>query len=112
MLGVIVVGISRATLIEGHDDIRTDRAFDIHHLLRREHMLGTVEMRAELGSLFMQLAIVGKGEYLKPPTIGQYRSIPRIKLMQASGLLQDLDTGTKIQMVRIPQDDLCLGIFL
>ena len=23
MLGVIVVGISRATLIEGHDDIRT-----------------------------------------------------------------------------------------
>ena len=60
-------------------------------------------MRAELGSLFMQLTIVGKREYLKPPAIGQYRAIPCIKLMQASGLLQDLDTGTKIQMVRIPQ---------
>ena len=82
LLRVVVVGVARATLVEGHDDVRTDRALDIHHLLGREEVLRPVDVRAELGALLVQLAIVGKGEDLETTAVGQYGSIPFHKFMK------------------------------
>jgi hypothetical protein len=32
------------TLVESHDDIRSERTLHIHHILRREEVLGSIEI--------------------------------------------------------------------
>ena len=110
LLCVVVVGVARATLVEGHDDVRADRALDIHHLLGREEVLRPVDVRAELGALLVQLAIVGKGEDLETTAVGQYGSLPTVELMQSADLFQDMSSWAEVKMIGVSEDDLRLDI--
>lgn len=45
-------GFSARTLIECHDDIRTERFLDLHDRLRGEEVLRPITMRAKVNSIF------------------------------------------------------------
>ena len=89
-LGIFIIGIARATLVERHDDVGTDGTLDVHYLLWCKEVLRTVDMRAELGALFMQFAVIGEGKDLEPSAIGEDRAFPPIELMQSAHLFQYL----------------------
>ena len=111
VLGILIVALARRTLIERHHDIGTDDTLGIHHVLRGEDMLGTVDMTTELASLLAQLSDTGQGEDLETTRVGQDRTVPCVELMQATGLTQGVETRAQVQVVGVAQDDLSLHLF-
>ena len=111
LLGILVVAVSRGTLVECHHDVGTDDTLGIHHVLGGEDMLRTVNMAAELTAFLLQLADAGQRKDLKTARIGQDRTVPRIKLMQTACLAQDVQSRAQIQVISIAQNNLCLHLF-
>ena len=112
MLGIVVIRVAGAALVEGHDDVRTDRALDVHHLLRREEVLRSVDVRAEEGALLVQFAILREGKDLKAAAVGQDRFAPGVEAMQAARLFEDSRSGAQIEVIGVAQDDLRLNLLL
>ena len=56
--GIVIIRISWTAFIKSHHDVGSNRPLNIHHLFRSEKMFGTINMRTEFCSLFMQLAVV------------------------------------------------------
>lgn len=73
-------------------------------------MFRSVDMTAEVCPLFLEFAVGGKREYLKSTGIRKYRAVPAIKLMQPSGLSQDIETGAQIEVICIAENDFCVNI--
>ena len=111
VLGILIVALARRTLVERHHDIGTDDTFGIHHVLRSEDMLGTVDMATELASLLAQLADACQGENLETARVGQDGTVPCVELMQATSLTQGIKTRTQVQVVGVAQDNLSLHLF-
>ena len=65
LLGIVVVAISRRALVEGHHDVGSNDALGVHHVLRGEYVLRTVDMAAELTSLLTQFTDASQREDLK-----------------------------------------------
>ena len=63
--GILIVALSRRTLVERHHDVRSDYALGIHHVLRGEDMTGTVDMALKFTTLFGELTDAGEREYLE-----------------------------------------------
>ena len=100
--GVVVVRVARAAFVEGHDDVRADRALEVHHFLGREEMLRAVDVRAEICALGVELAVLGEGEDLEAAAVGQDRPVPSVETMQAARLLKDGRPWAEIKMVGVP----------
>lgn len=64
------------TLVECHDDVRSERTLHIHHILRGEEVLGPIEIRAEVDSFFGDL--------------GEHASLPFPPLLQRGGFPDSL----------------------
>ena len=60
-------------------------------------------MRAEIRPLLLELAVGRQREHLKAAAVGQYRSLPPVKLVQSPGLLQYLDAGAQVEMVGVTE---------
>ena len=108
--GIGAIGCAGTTLVERHHDIGTYQALDIHHRFRSEKEFAAIDMTAELHALVGHLSQVGQREHLKATGVCQYRMIPALELVQATGTEQNIRTGTQIQMVRIAQNDLRMNI--
>ena len=65
LFGVLIVALSGRALVEGHNDVGSDDALCIYHVLRREDMLRTVDVGTELTSFFAQLADTRQRENLE-----------------------------------------------
>ena len=59
VLGVFLIRRTRAALVKSHHDVGSYLPLDIHHGLRREEQLATVDMGREAYTLFRHLADVG-----------------------------------------------------
>ena len=73
-------------------------------------MFRTVDMAAELTAFFTQFADASQREDLKTARVGQNRTVPGIKLMQASRLTQDIQSRTQVEVIGVAQDDLRLHL--
>ena len=112
LLGIVVVGIARRTLVEGHHDVRPDGALDVHHAFGREDVLAAVDVRTELGPFLAQLADAGEGKHLETTAVGQHRAVEAVELVQAARLLQHVEARTEVQVVGVAQNDLRLDVLL
>ena len=108
---ILIVALSRWTLVECHHDIGTNHAFGVHHILGCEDMFRAVNMTTELATLLSEFADTGEREHLKTTRVGQNRTIPGIELVQSTCLAEDIQSRTEIQMVGIAQNDLRLDLF-
>ena len=77
----------------------------------REKMLASVNMRTERNS-FSFIFLVLDNENLITTAIGQNGFVPAIKFVQTTCLLQDFSAWSKIQMVRVPKDNLCFNFLV
>ena len=67
-------------------------------------------MGFECTSFFSNLAIVGEREDLESAAVGQYRPFPAHEAMQTASSLQDVDTGTQVEMIGVSQYDFCIDV--
>ena len=73
-------------------------------------MLAAIDVAAEGHPLVSQFAVLGKGEDLEAAAVGQDGTVPPVELVQASGTLDDVHTGTQVQVIGVAQDDLGLDV--
>ena len=106
----MIVALSGRALVEGHDDVGSDDALGIYHVLRREDMLRTVDVGTELTSFFAQLADTRQRENLEAARIGQNGAVPSVELVQSTGFADDVKTRTQIEVVGVAQYDLRLHL--
>ena len=64
-LGILAVALSRRALVERHDDVGSDDALSVHHVLGSEDVLRAVDVAAELTAFLAQLAYACEREHLK-----------------------------------------------
>ena len=75
-------------------------------------MLRPVNVRAKLGPLLRNLATVTQRIDLIAPAIGEQWPVPSVELVQPSGLFEDVQPWTQIQVIGVAQNDLGLGVVL
>ena len=73
-------------------------------------MLRAVNMTAEMRTLLGEFAITAERKYLEAATIGEYRSLPAIELVQAAGFADYIHARTQIQMIGIAKNYLRLYV--
>jgi len=73
-------------------------------------VLAAVDVAAEGNALVGEFAIVGKGKDLKAAAIGQDGTVPTVELVQSSCTLDDVHTGSQIEVIGVTQDNLRLDI--
>ena len=100
------VGVTGATFVEGHDDVRTDDSLDVHDSLGGEEVLRSVDMGAEGHAFVRDLTSVRQAEDLVATAIGEDGAVPAIEAVQASRLVERIETGAQVEVIGIPQDDL------
>ena len=96
----------RRTNIKSHGNIGTQILFNLHHLLRREEMLGAINVRTENYAVLANIPQFGQAEHLKTAAVGQNRLIPVHKFVQTAGLSHQLMARAHIKMIRIAQNNL------
>ena len=95
------------TFVESHDDVRPQQSLDFHRAFGAEHMLRSVEMALERHTLFGNFAKCRKAHHLIAAAVGQYRSVPAGKLMQASQPRNALRAGAEHKVIGVSKDNVC-----
>ena len=75
-------------------------------------MLAAVDMRTEMDAFGLNLSRFGERVHLVAAAIGKYGPVPAVELMQSACRFQNIQPGTQIQMIGVPQNNLCLGVLL
>ena len=81
LLGVLVSAWIGRTLVEGHNDICTNLALDVHNSFRSEQVFCAVNVRGKRRTFLSDLALVGKTVDLITAAVGENRSIPTVEFM-------------------------------
>ena len=110
IFGVAFVGRAGTAFIEGHHDVGTYGALDVHHVLGREEQFTAVDMRRETYAFFGHLADVGEREDLEAAAVGEDRTCPSLEGVQSTGLTEYLRTRAQVEMIGVAQDDLCMDV--
>ena len=95
-----------------HHNIRSDNSLSINIILRGKLVFGAIYMRAEHTAVLAEFTDRAKGKNLKTTAVSKDRSVPTLKFMQASCSLQDIQSGSKVKVIGIPQNNLSLDILL
>ena len=98
-------GVCKA-IIENHHDVRTESNLDIDCLFRTQEMRGSIQMRLEPDTVFINIPQRAQAEYLVTTTVGQYRTVPCHKPMQSSQLTDRLLSRPQEEVIRIAQENL------
>ena len=80
-------------LIEHHADIRAERALHFDRFLRRKHVLGAIEMRAEADAFIADLSQIREAKDLIASRIGQNPALPRHEPVQPAHAANQLVPG-------------------
>ena len=94
------------TLVQGHDDIRTQVPLDLHAALGAQELGGAVEVALELDPLLGNLAQGGQGEDLKAPGIGEDRAVPAHEGVKPPHAGDEPVPGTETEVIGVAQDHL------
>ena len=73
-------------------------------------MLASVDMGAEHDAVFLNIVDLRERKNLKSAAIGQNWAIPVHEFMQAARFLHELVPGTKVEVVRIAEYDVCFYV--
>ena len=73
-------------------------------------MLRPVDMRTELATLFPEFADTGELEHLKSSRVGKDRAIPPAESMQTASLVQNVKSGTEVEVIGVAEDNLRLHL--
>ena len=84
---------------------------NVHHPFGREEMLASVYVRTKFTSFRTELANARQGEYLEASAVGQHRTVKTIEFVQTTRFLQDFQTRTEIEVIRIAQNDFGIDVF-
>ncbi len=57
LLGIIIIGFPRRTLVKRHHYVGADYTLYVHHLFRSEKMFRPVNVAAEISALLLELAV-------------------------------------------------------
>ena len=69
-------------------------------------------MATEHDTLFGDLAVLGKRIDLETARVGEDGTVPTVELVESASLLQHVETWTKVKVIGVAEDDLCLHVFL
>ena len=105
------ISVSGAAFVKGHDNIRTDGSLHIDIILRGEGVPRTVDMGRECAAVRRQFADAGKRKNLETAAVREDGSVPADELVQAACLVEYVQTGAQVQMIRVAKYDLCPDIF-
>ena len=94
------------TLVERHDNVRTEILLDLHRALWTDECRRTVEVILEVDSLFGDLPQLGQGEDLEAPTVREYWSFPAHELVQTALSGDHLFPGSNVKMIGISKNHL------
>src|SRR5262245_27538509 len=100
----------REALVEHHRNVGPEPRLNLHRILRRQHVQGTIQMRAKLCALFVDLPSSGEAEYLIPAAVGEDRMWPADELMQPTSAGDQLVARPQIQVIGVAEDDLRAGL--
>ena len=79
-----------------HDDICAESDFDFEGFLRREKMLGAVDVRAERHSVVRNFSEIAEAENLVAAGVGKNRVRPRHEFVQAAHFANQFMAGAEI----------------
>ncbi len=91
-------------VIELHNDIRAQIAFNTHHGFWRELVERPVKMTFEFDAIFGDGAKPFQRKHLKAARVGKNRLVPRHESMKATHRTNSVIRGPEVQMVRIGED--------
>ena len=132
---LVAAGVhERGELVERHHDVGAQRVLNTHGHLRREAVLGAVDVRAESHAVLVdeRVALFALGddvvflhagdvhreglfkacaeaEHLESAGVGVCRAVPVGELCQPAGLVDDFLAGLQVQVVRVRQHRLRAG---
>ena len=98
---VAVIAWIRGAFVEGHDDVRTDAALNVHRCFRTEQVLAPVDVAAEGYPLFCNLASIGQAKDLVTAAVCQNGPVPMHEPMQAARFFENFRSRAQIQVIRI-----------
>jgi hypothetical protein len=99
---VLIAAIGRA-LVQGHNDIAAEFLLKLYHQLRGEEMLAAINMGPESDTLISNPPQRYQAKYLIATTIGEYRPFPRHKFVQSADLLNNIYSGSEIEVIGVAQ---------
>src|SRR5712691_10034636 len=85
--------IGRAN-VERQDDVRAQLRLDLHDTLWRQHMRRAIQVRLKIRAILAQFTQVTEAKDLEAAAIGEYRSIPVSKRVQATKFSNQRGTWT------------------
>src|SRR5579885_785153 len=91
--------------VQHHGDIRPKRKLNFRGFLRRQEMLGAIEMRTKAHPLVVNFAQLGEAINLVAAGIGENRARPGHEPVQPAQPAHQLVPGPQIQMIRIGEED-------
>src|SRR5688572_11381493 len=91
----------RWAFIKTHNDVRAKIMLNLDRFLRRESVNRTVKVAAKRNTFIIDLTQCSEAKHLKPARIGQHWAIPTHKIVQAAKLMDQVITGTHIEMIGI-----------
>src|SRR6202043_4267799 len=97
--------------VQHHDDIRAQSDLNFKGFLRREKMLGAVEVRAKRDAVVRNFAQIAEAENLEAAGVGENRARPRHETVKPAHLADELMAGTKIEMIRVGEENLNAEVF-
>ena len=99
-------GRKRRAFVEDHHDVGIEYALDTHGLFRTQEQFIAIDRRLKRHSFLANLAQRPQTEHLKTARIGEYRTTPAHKPVQAAMRRDDLQPGTQPQVESIAQHDM------
>jgi hypothetical protein len=92
-------------LVEGDRDVRPERLLDADRDLWREPVERPVEVAAERHAVVVDDPQVAERDDLEAARVGQDRPVPGHELVEAAETGDPLVAGSKVEVVRVRQDD-------
>ena len=69
-------------------------------------------MATEHDALLGDLTVLGQRIDLETARVGEDWTVPAVELVESASLLQHVETWTKVKVIGVAEDDLCLHVFL
>jgi hypothetical protein len=93
-------------VIELHDHVGAEVAFDGHHRFGSELALRAIDVAAELDALFSDSPERLQGEDLKTARVGEDRAIPAHERVEAAHLRDQVIARAQVEVVGVREDHL------
>src|SRR5258706_1324434 len=96
----------RRTIVEDHGNVRSEQALNLHGFPGSEEEQRSIEVGTELNSMCLDFPDAGQTEDLESAAVGQNRTGPTDKSMEAAGSADDVQTWPDMKVISVAQNNL------